>query len=126
MFHIRRIYDDVLPVNKEAIEQVKAILRERFSALDEAEIEGLGEQLRNPFKKRFQTVLYVAEKRDRRVQGFAIVLYEPELRFSYLEFIATPKRLTSRGIGGVLYEWVREEAAAVGSQGLFFECLPDD
>jgi hypothetical protein len=31
MFRIRRIYDDIIPVNKDALEQVKGIMRNRFS-----------------------------------------------------------------------------------------------
>ena len=33
---------------------------------------------------------------------------------------------SSGGIGGALYDRVRQEAAALGAKGLFFECLPDE
>ena len=50
MFRIRRIYDNIIPINKAAIAQVQAMLRGRFSWIDEGDIAGLPEKLRNPFK----------------------------------------------------------------------------
>ena len=125
MFRIRRIDDDVLPVNKEAIRQVQEILRARFQAVRPEDVDQLAEKLRNPFKQRFRTILFVAERHG-KVLGFALVMHEPELHFSYLDFIASAKGLTGRGIGGALYERVRREAFALQCLGLFFECLPDD
>jgi acetoin utilization deacetylase AcuC-like enzyme/GNAT superfamily N-acetyltransferase len=125
MFRIRRIYDDVLPGNQAAIEGVKAIYREHFAAAIQ-DIEQLGERLRNPFQKGFRTVLYVAENSRRQVIGFAIVMHDPVLRFSFLDYLATAKRLPGRGVGAALYEHIRDEAKIAGSRGLFFECLPDD
>ena len=125
MIRIRRIYDNVLPVNSGTLKQVKAILKTRFSEVAEAEIESIGEKLRNPFKQRFRTILLVAESMRGKVSGFAMLLYEPQLHFVYLDWIATAS-LKSGGIGGALYERVRKEADAMSAKGLFFECLPDD
>ena len=60
-----------------------------------------------------------------RVDGFALVLREPQLEFSYLDYIASGAK-TGGGVGVALYERVREDAKAQGSKGLFFECLPDE
>jgi len=125
MFRIRRVFDIVLPVNRSAIEQVKEILTTQFSELPPEEVESLEEKIRNPFAQRLVSVLTVAENRQRRVLGFAIVLHDPELRFCFLDFIAAGKGLTSRGIGGSLYEWIRDDAFARGCRALFFECAPD-
>ena len=124
MFRIRRIYDDVLPVNQDAIREVEAIFLEHFAAVPE-DIEDLADTLRNPFKKRFRAILCVAEKGG-RVAGFAIVLQEPVIGFCYLDYVATARRSPGRGIGAALYEFVRDEAIGLGAKGLFFECLPDD
>jgi hypothetical protein len=50
MLRIRRIYDDIVPVNREILQQVKAILQSRFSEVPVEEIDLIGEKLRNPFK----------------------------------------------------------------------------
>ncbi len=126
MFRIRRIYDDVLPVNKSALREVRQIFADQFPDAPAEDIDPLPERLRNPFKKRFRTILYVAENARHRVQGFAIVLHEPEIGFCYLDFLAAGKNVPGRGIGAALYEHVRDEAASMGAHGVFFECLPDD
>jgi acetoin utilization deacetylase AcuC-like enzyme len=126
MFRIRRVYDDVLPNDRTAVEQVQEILRSQFGALSEADIKKLPLQLRNPLKFRFRTILHIAEGSRRLVKGFALMMHAPDLHFSYLDFLASdPKRMGS-GTGGALYEGVRAEARALRSIGLFFECLPDD
>jgi len=126
MLRIRRIFDDVLPANKETLEQVKVILRDRFSEISEEEIEQLGEKLRNPFKQRFRPILFVAKTLRSRVKGFAMLLHEPEIGFCFLDWIATASGRTGGGLGGALYDRVRREAVDLGAGELFFECLPDD
>ena len=126
VFRIRRIYDDVLPINRESIDQVQQILASHFMAVRPEEIEQIAEKLRNPFKQRFRTILYVAQNGRRKVLGFALVMHEPTLRFCFLDFLAVAKGVMGRGIGGALYHRVRVEARQLGAAGLFFECLPDD
>lgn len=126
MFRIRRIYDDVLPVNQAALEQVKAIMRSRFSSVPPEEIDQLGRHLRDPFLKRFRSTLFVAENGRRRVLGFAFLLHEPRIGFCFLDWIATQLGKASGGVGGALYDRVRHEASTFGAKALFFECLPDD
>jgi len=126
MLRIRRIYDNVLPVNKNTLAQVQEILRSRFAAIDPNEIDAIAEKLRNPFKQRFRMILFVAESIKGKVRGFAMLLHEPDLRFTYLDWIATASDRTGAGIGGALYDRIRQESQALNVDGLFFECLPDD
>jgi acetoin utilization deacetylase AcuC-like enzyme/GNAT superfamily N-acetyltransferase len=126
MLKIRRIYDDVLPANREILKQVKQILRTRFQDVSEDEIALIGEKLRNPFKQRFNTAFLVAENMRRRVLGFAMLLHEPVIGFCYLDWIALASGTTGGGLGSALYDRVRVEASALNAKGLFFECLPDD
>ena len=125
MFRIRRVYDDVTPANKEAISQAQEILRAQFPGLSPRDIAKLPKQLRNPLKYRFRSILFVAEDQKERVKGFALLFHEPVLHFCYLDYISTAERRMGRGIGGALYERVREEAFSLNAIGLFFECLPD-
>jgi acetoin utilization deacetylase AcuC-like enzyme len=126
MFRIRHIHDDDLPVNRQAITEVQAIFADRFPGARRADIEGLVERLRNPFRLQFSTALYVAENARLKVLGFALVLHDPELRFAFLDYIAAARSVRSRGVGAALYERVRDEAHALRARGLFFECLPDE
>jgi acetoin utilization deacetylase AcuC-like enzyme/N-acetylglutamate synthase-like GNAT family acetyltransferase len=126
MFRIRRIYDDLLPANQDILRQVKEILHSRFSSVSAEEIDSIGEKLRNPFKQRFRSVLFVAEKTKGKVLGFALLLHEPVIGFTYLDWIAMETGRGGSGMGGALYEQVRKESVALKVKGLFFECLPDE
>ncbi|MDH4321910.1 MAG: GNAT family N-acetyltransferase [Desulfobulbaceae bacterium] len=126
MLRIRRIYDDILPVNREILRQIREIFHTRFRAVDEKEIDAIGEKLRNPFTQRFRTILFVAESMRGKVLGFAMLLHEPEIGFAYLDWIAMAGGSTGGGLGGAIYERVRQEAVGLKVKGLFFECLPDD
>ncbi len=126
MFIIRRFFDEVAPSNQEAMRQVQTILREQFPDLKQADIDKIPDLLRNPLKHRFRSILYVAEDNRGMVTGFALLSHEPELHFAYLDYISAAKSATGGGIGGALYEHLREEALSLGCHGIFFECLPDD
>ena len=126
MFRIRRVYDYVTQSNRDTVAQVQAILRTQFPGLSRRDIAKLPDQLRNPLKYRFRTVLFVAEDSKSRVRGFATLLHEPVLKFCYLDYISASILHTGRGIGSAIYERVREEALQLDTIGLFFECLPDD
>ncbi len=126
MFRVRRILDDILPLDRLAITQVQDLLREQFAGAPEADAASLPERLHNPLKYRFRTLLFVADDLQGRVKGFAHVSVEPSVGLVFLDYIASGPRLSGRGIGGALYERVREEASSLGALGVFFECGPDD
>ncbi|MBN1161969.1 MAG: histone deacetylase family protein [Dehalococcoidales bacterium] len=126
MFRIRRVYDDITPANQNAISRVQAILRDQFPTISKRDINKLPEQLRDPMKYRFRSILFVAEGLKGRLDGFALLFHEPTLHFCYLDYISAAQRRTGGGIGGALYERVREEALDLEAVGIFFECLPDD
>ncbi len=126
MFRIRKIYDTVIPANRRDVEQVQHILRAQFPGLSEEKIAVIPDQLTNPLKYRFRSILFVAEDSKRNVKGFALVSHEPNLKFCFLDYIATGMQSMGRGIGGALYARVREEAESFKCVGVFFEVLPDD
>lgn len=126
MFLIRKIYDDSTPANQAAIAQAQSILRTQFPGLSEDDVAKLPHQLHDPLKYRFHAQLLAAEDGQGELRGFALLLHAPDLRFAYLEYISTVPGGTGGGIGGALYERVREEAHSLDVLGLFYECLPDD
>jgi acetoin utilization deacetylase AcuC-like enzyme/GNAT superfamily N-acetyltransferase len=126
LFRIRRVFDDITPANRDAITQVQDILRTQFPLVSKRDINKLPEQLRDPMKYRFRSILFVAEGMKGRIEGFALLFHEPVLHFCYLDYISAAQKKTGGGIGGALYERVREEALDLESIGIFFECLPDD
>ncbi|MGH6928641.1 MAG: GNAT family N-acetyltransferase, partial [Dongiaceae bacterium] len=126
MIRIRRVPDDLTPANAAAIAQVQGILRAQFPLARPIESAGIPELLRNPFKKRLRTMLFVAEDAEDRVKGFALIMHAPDLNFVFLDYIATQAGRSGQGVGGALYERARESAVELQAVGIFFECLPDD
>ena len=126
MFRIRRIYDDLRAVDREAVEQVLFILAGQFPDAPASDTQKLSERLRDALTHRLRYVLLVAEEHRRKVLGFALTAYAPDVKFCYLDYLATSRRLTGGGVGGALYQQVRREAARLEAVGLFMECLPDD
>ena len=126
MFRIRKIYDLHTPGNRKAFDQALAILRSHFTAVKPEKIHEITARIENPLKYKFQTILFVAEDMKSKVKGFAILLAASDLKFAFLDFIATRKGILAGGIGSAIYERIREEAEEMGVVGLFFECLADD
>lgn len=126
MFRIRQVPDDVSPSNAAAVRQVQDIISAQFPALSGSDQKKLQSGLRDPISAQFRPLLFVAEDSRERVRGFAWALHAPDLHFVYLDFIATAPGITGGGIGGALYERVRDVSAALGASGIFLECLPDD
>ena len=125
MFRIRQVPDDFTPANALALEKVKSLLRTRMSGVPESEIEGISKLLRDPFPSRFRSILFVAEGSGENVRGFALLRHAPDLHFCYLDYIVAAREL-SGGVGGAIYERVREHAVALASTGLYLEASPDD
>ncbi|HOO62959.1 MAG TPA: hypothetical protein PK364_03445 [Synergistaceae bacterium] len=126
MFRIRRIFDDLLPVNKHALEQVNSLLRRQFSDLEQYKIDRIPEVLRHPLKYGFRTILYVAEDQRHNLHGLALLDHDAELSFCFLDYLASHPGFSGRGAGRALYDRVRREALSLGVSGIFLECLPDD
>ncbi|BEQ13512.1 GNAT family N-acetyltransferase [Desulfoferula mesophila] len=126
MFRIRRINDDLRSIDREAVAQVRSILAGQFPEAPPADNEKISQRLRDALTNRLRYVLLVAEEHRRKVLGFALVAYAPDVKFCYLDYLATSRRLTGGGVGGALYQQVRREATRLEVVGLFMECLPDD
>ena len=126
MFRIRKISNPYLKVNIRAIEQVKSLIDKQFDSIEKEKIDLITDQLIDPLKYRFHSMLFVADSYTENIKGFALLLHMPDLHFYYLDYIAVTPGKTSSGVGGALYQRVREEARSVNAKGIFMECLPDD
>lgn len=127
MFRIRPITDLSLPSNRLEVAEAQAMLADRLPGVPRHEIDDLPSRLASPIVNGFRTTLYVADDLRGRLKGFAIVSYAPEEHFCLLDFIATGGSSgATGGVGGALYQRVREHAMERSCVGLFFECLPDD
>jgi acetoin utilization deacetylase AcuC-like enzyme len=126
MLRIRKIANPYLASNIRAMEQVKNIISKQFPDISQKKVDILDEQLINPLKFKYQSILLIAENINETILGFALLKYMPDHKFCFLDFIAASPGKTSTGVGGALYQRVREETEALGATGLFYECLPDE
>ena len=126
MFRIRKIEDDIAPINREAIRQVVEIMRTQFPRITQADLDKLPRQLHDPFKYKYRTILFVAEDQYTHVKGFALLLHMTDLNICYLELLSAAPGGTGGGVGTVLYERAREEAQWLKVLGLFYECKADE
>lgn len=126
MFRIRRVSGSFSLMDRNAISQVVRLMKLQFPLADPKKFDEIQDVLNNPFKYRFQLILLVADDNQGNVKGAALLYHASDIKFCYLDYIATQKEISSRGIGGALYQRVREEALELKSYGVFFECLPDD
>ena len=81
MFRIRRIYDNALAIDQDAITEVQRILRLQFADLPEEAGSSLFQKLADPLKYRLRTILFVANDHRSRIKGFAILNHAPDLAF---------------------------------------------
>ncbi len=126
MFRIRRIADDTLPGDRRVLARVQELLREQLPGVSAAEIDDLPNRLRDPLQYKMRAILMVADDLRTHIKGFALVSYAPDVDFCLLDYIVSHKGAAGGGVGGALYERVRQTARELGAVGLFLECLPDD
>jgi acetoin utilization deacetylase AcuC-like enzyme/GNAT superfamily N-acetyltransferase len=126
MFRIRQLDDDTSAVNRRELALIQQILRERLPGIPRDEIEALPDKIRDPLSHRFRAMLFVADDLHGKYKGFALLSHAPDEGFCVLDYLATASGLSGGGVGGALYERVREAARTLAPLGLFFECLPDE
>ncbi len=126
MFRIRRIHDALTDRNARVIARVQELLRERIYGIQTEFVTGIVDQMHNPVGHKFRTILFAAEDGQSSLQGFALLSHDPSLKFCLLDFLVASSLVPGRGVGGALYQRVREESARLGATGIFMECLPDD
>jgi hypothetical protein len=102
MSRIRRVFDSVRPLNRDAIARVQQIMRDQFPDLEQRDIDKVPELLENSVKHRFRSILYMAENARCRVCGFALASHGTDQNFCYLDYISTAKKTTGGDIGGAL------------------------
>ncbi|HUT92045.1 MAG TPA: histone deacetylase family protein [Thermoguttaceae bacterium] len=124
MIRIRVIYGSSFLLSRDRLEQVQEIFRQAFPSLA-GYADKIPSLLRDPIEHGYRSALLVAEGAIGRVDGFALVMHFPGIESSLLDFIAVRPGIRGGGIGGTLYDAVREYCQRIGSKGLYMEVQPD-
>ncbi|MEC9369446.1 MAG: histone deacetylase family protein [Pseudomonadota bacterium] len=88
--------------------------------------EQIEEMAANPAELDFEPILLIAEDQRGTVLGLSFTFFFPELRLAYLQYIASDPSRPRRGIGGALYEALRELLVQKGARGLLLDIPPTD
>lgn len=126
MLRVRKISNPFLRENQIAMDKIREIVASQFPDLAVSKIEEINQQMADPVRHKYTSIIFVADDLKGSVRGFALMLFMSDLKFCYLDYIAVNPGTHSSGVGGALYERIRDEAESLGSAGLFFESLPDD
>lgn len=89
-------------------------------------MESMRKRLMRPLKVDYAVTLVTAESASGEILGFGFYDHFPDIGLSYLEYIVTSPKQRGRGVGGGIYEAMRESLLYDGSDGLLFEVNPDD
>ena len=106
--------------------EVQRIFRSYYGEVYGDYAERLPDLLRRQVELGHRTILIVAENARRQVMAFALALHYSDLNSTLLDFIVVDPLVRQRGIGGALYEALREFLGRVKSSGLYLEVRPDD
>lgn len=124
MIRFSRIFELTTEADLRRFGEVADLFRAAFPHEPDA-IDRMAAVLRKQ-QRSFEPILLVSSDRHRHVTGLAFVYYFRELRYGYLQYIASDPGKASRGIGAALYEALRELLRGRGSRGLFLDVPPVD
>lgn len=125
MIKIRVIHGGTSTLARERVAQAKEIFRQAFPDLADYADE-IPDLLMDPVSRGYRTFLVTAEGSAGRVDGFALIMHYVDEECCFLDYIASRPGVRSGGIGGAIYEAVREQSLQLGAKGLYLEVQPDD
>ena len=106
--------------------EVQRIFRSYFGVYYGDYADRIPDLLRRQAELGQRTILITAENPQHgRVFAFALAFHYTDLNATLLDFIVVDPTARQRGIGGALYEALREYLVALGSRGLYLEVRPD-
>lgn len=107
------------------MEEVQRIFRSYYGEHYGDYADRIPDLLRRQTELGHRTILITAEKSQGQMLAFALALHYPDLNATLLDFLVVDPTVRQRGIGGALYEALREYVARLGSSGLYLEVRPD-
>ncbi|GAC1468881.1 MAG: hypothetical protein NVSMB9_12020 [Isosphaeraceae bacterium] len=125
MFRISHVLGAHREHDRRYIAEVHSLLAATFPDLAQ-EPDYVSRKLLDQASRGTPAILLIAHGAGEHVAGFAIADYFESIGFAYLDFIVTRTEERGRGLGGALYEALREDMIARGARGLFLEVPTDD
>ena len=108
------------------VAEVQRIFRSYFGQASGGYAERIPDLLRQPVEQGHRTIIITAEDPRGGVLAFAMAFHYPDINATLLDYIVVDPAVRQRGIGGALYEALREYLGRLGTRGLYLEVRPDD
>ncbi|HEX6057652.1 MAG TPA: histone deacetylase family protein [Gemmatimonadaceae bacterium] len=108
------------------VAEVQRIFRGYYGEAYADYADRIPDLLRRPAEHGHRTVVITAEAPGGRVLAFALAFHYTALNATLLDFLVVDPSVRQRGVGGALYEALREYLGRLGSRGLYLEVRPDD
>jgi acetoin utilization deacetylase AcuC-like enzyme/GNAT superfamily N-acetyltransferase len=108
------------------VAEIQRIFRSYFGAVYGEYADRIPDLLRRQAELGHRTILITAEDTRGRVLAFALAFHYADLNSTLLDFIVVDPVVRQRGVGGALYEALREYLVRLASRGLYLEVRPDD
>lgn len=125
MFRISHVLGVHRDYDRRCIAEIQTLFQAAFPDLDVGD-DYIARKIGDQTGRGYPTILLAAHGPGDEVLGFALADYFDSIGFAYLDFIVAQAERRGRGLGGALYEALREDLIARGAGGLFFEVPTDD
>ncbi len=125
MFRISHILGTHRDHDRRTIAEIQELLVAAFPDLAD-DPDYVSRKVAGQTTRVYPTILLAAHGPGDAVLGFALADHFEWLGYAYLDFIVTKADQRGRGLGGALYEALRQDLMARGAKGLFLEVPTDD
>ncbi len=125
MFRISHVLGTHRDKDRRTLASVQELFAEAFPEVAE-DPDYIERKLVDQTARGYPCVLLVAHGEGDHVIGFALADFFESIGYAYLDFMVTAADQRGRGLGGALFEALREDLIARGAMGLFLEAPTDD
>jgi acetoin utilization deacetylase AcuC-like enzyme/GNAT superfamily N-acetyltransferase len=125
MFRISHVIGPHREHDRNRIAEIRELFEAAFPDYA-SEPDYIPQKLSDQASRGIPSVLLAAHGEGDRVIGFALADYFESIEYAYLDFLVTSEERRGRGLGGALYEALREDMIDRGAKGLFLEVPTDD
>ena len=105
---------------------VQRIFRSYYGSAYGSYADRIPDLLRRQSVLGYRVLVITAEHSSGGVIGFALAFHFPALESSLLDFLVVDPEVRQRGVGGALYEALRDYLIRIKSRALYLEVRPDD
>ena len=125
MFRISHVIGIHREYDRRCLDQIQGLFEKAFPDLAE-DRDYIPRKLVDQTARGYPCILLAAHGEGESILGFALADFFEAIGYAYLDFIVTGAEQRGRGLGGALYEALREDLIDRGAMGLFLEVPTDD